>query len=214
MTVRQAEQRSTHQSKPGGKPAKDPNIADLEASISNQLGLKVQIIHKGDKGGEIRISYRIPGAAGRDHTPAEQAQLIGRRPTIANLTANRRGPALRPGRSGRHRAPGPPPRLRCWARWRPERVDIGDGADAAGGDHRNGQGAGEGGGRRHIHALQQPVAVDVGEKDGGDPGILEALAQFDRRQFADLRPALGGDLAALGVGADHDAAGEFARAPL
>ena len=32
--------------------AKDPNIADLEASISNALGLKVQIIHNGDKGGD------------------------------------------------------------------------------------------------------------------------------------------------------------------
>ena len=37
MTVRQAEQRSAKKAKPGGKPAKDPNIADLEASISNQL---------------------------------------------------------------------------------------------------------------------------------------------------------------------------------
>ncbi|HWU54764.1 MAG TPA: hypothetical protein VN175_04620, partial [Rhizomicrobium sp.] len=57
LTVRQAEQRSVKK-KPGGKPAKDPNIADLEASISNRLGLKVQIIHKGDKGGEVRISYK------------------------------------------------------------------------------------------------------------------------------------------------------------
>jgi len=58
MTVRQAEQRSVLKKKPGGKPAKDPNIADLEASISNRLGLNVQIIHKGDKGGEMRISYK------------------------------------------------------------------------------------------------------------------------------------------------------------
>jgi ParB family chromosome partitioning protein len=57
MTVRQAEQRSVKK-KPGGKPVKDPNISDLEASISNRLGLKVQIIHKGDKGGEMRISYK------------------------------------------------------------------------------------------------------------------------------------------------------------
>jgi ParB family chromosome partitioning protein len=57
MTVREAEQRSSKKPKPGGKPYKDPNIADLEMSISNQLGLKVQIIHKGDKGGEVRISY-------------------------------------------------------------------------------------------------------------------------------------------------------------
>ena len=58
LTVRQAEQRSVHKKKPGGKPVKDPNIADLEASVSNRLGLKVQIIHKGDKGGEIRITYK------------------------------------------------------------------------------------------------------------------------------------------------------------
>jgi ParB family chromosome partitioning protein len=57
MTVRQAEQRTPKKAKPGGKPAKDPNIADLEKSISNQLGLKIEIIHKGDKGGDVRISY-------------------------------------------------------------------------------------------------------------------------------------------------------------
>jgi len=57
MTVRQAEQRTPKKAKPGGKPARDPNITDLESSISNQLGLKVQITHKGDKGGDVRISY-------------------------------------------------------------------------------------------------------------------------------------------------------------
>ena len=30
----------------------------MEASISKRLGLKVQVIHKGDKGGEIRVSYK------------------------------------------------------------------------------------------------------------------------------------------------------------
>ncbi len=63
LTVRQAEQKSSEQRspsrrKPGGKSPKDPNVADLEASISNHLGLKVQIIHRGDKGGEMRISYK------------------------------------------------------------------------------------------------------------------------------------------------------------
>jgi ParB family chromosome partitioning protein len=58
MTVRQAEQRSVAKKKPGGKLAKDPNIADLEASISNRLGLRVEIIHKGDKGGEMKIAYK------------------------------------------------------------------------------------------------------------------------------------------------------------
>ena len=58
MTVRQAEQRSVKKGKAGGKPRKDPNIADLEANISNRLGLKVEIVHKGDKGGEVRIAYK------------------------------------------------------------------------------------------------------------------------------------------------------------
>jgi ParB family transcriptional regulator, chromosome partitioning protein len=56
MTVRQAEQRSAKK-KPGAKPPKDSNIVDLESRLSNSLGLKVQIAHKGDKGGEIRIFY-------------------------------------------------------------------------------------------------------------------------------------------------------------
>lgn len=58
LNVRQAEQRSAKKPKPGGKPYKDPDTAELEASISNRLGLKVEIMHKGDKGGEIRIRYK------------------------------------------------------------------------------------------------------------------------------------------------------------
>ena len=57
MSVRQAEQRSVAKKKPGGLKPKDPNITQLESSVSNKLGLKAQIIHRGDKGGEIRISY-------------------------------------------------------------------------------------------------------------------------------------------------------------
>jgi ParB family chromosome partitioning protein len=57
MTVRQAEQRSGSKKKLHSKPYKDPNVGQLEASISNHLGLKVQIVHKGDKGGEIRVTY-------------------------------------------------------------------------------------------------------------------------------------------------------------
>ena len=59
LTVRQAEQRSTPKTpKAGGQVHKDPNIADLESHISNALGLKVQVVHRGDKGGEMRISYK------------------------------------------------------------------------------------------------------------------------------------------------------------
>jgi ParB family chromosome partitioning protein len=58
LNVRQAEARAPHHRKPVGKAVKDPNIADLEANISNRLGLKVQVVHKGDKGGEVKIAYR------------------------------------------------------------------------------------------------------------------------------------------------------------
>jgi ParB family chromosome partitioning protein len=58
LNVRQAEQRSARKPRPGGKPHKDPDTTDLEASISNRLGLKVEIVHRGDKGGEIRIRYK------------------------------------------------------------------------------------------------------------------------------------------------------------
>ncbi len=58
LNVRQAEQRSAAKKKPVGAKRVDPNIHQLESSISNKLGLKVQIMHKGDKGGEIRVSYR------------------------------------------------------------------------------------------------------------------------------------------------------------
>ena len=63
MNVRQAEQRSVTKKKLTAPPPKDPNIKQLESSISNRLGLKVQVIHKVDKkgrelGGELRVSYK------------------------------------------------------------------------------------------------------------------------------------------------------------
>jgi ParB family chromosome partitioning protein len=59
MNVRQAEHRSkSRKTASGGQPLQDVNIKAMESSLSNGLGLKVQIIHKGDKGGEIRIGYR------------------------------------------------------------------------------------------------------------------------------------------------------------
>ncbi|MBV9046516.1 MAG: ParB/RepB/Spo0J family partition protein [Alphaproteobacteria bacterium] len=59
MNVREAEQRSKSKTAGGKRIAlKDPNTADLESRISNALGLKVQVIHKGSKGGEVRISYK------------------------------------------------------------------------------------------------------------------------------------------------------------
>ncbi|MDE2182545.1 MAG: ParB/RepB/Spo0J family partition protein [Alphaproteobacteria bacterium] len=59
LNVREAEHRSAAKKPKIHKaPVEDPNIRDLEDSLSNMLGLKVQISHKGDKGGEVRISYK------------------------------------------------------------------------------------------------------------------------------------------------------------
>jgi len=59
LNVRQSEQRSKSTKSPKKRPTEtDPNLRDLESRVSNALGLKVQVIHKGPKGGEVRISYR------------------------------------------------------------------------------------------------------------------------------------------------------------
>jgi len=59
MNVREAEQRSKSKAgKRGGKVADDVNVKAIESNISSLLGLNVKIVHKGDKGGEIRIHYR------------------------------------------------------------------------------------------------------------------------------------------------------------
>jgi ParB family chromosome partitioning protein len=59
LNVRQAEQRSTvHKSSKAKGAPEDPNTADLESRISNALGLKVKIVHKGSKGGEVRVAYK------------------------------------------------------------------------------------------------------------------------------------------------------------
>jgi ParB family chromosome partitioning protein len=59
LNVREAEQRSKSK-KPTrrGQNSEDPNIKSAESNLSNLLGLKVQIVHKGNKGGDIRISYK------------------------------------------------------------------------------------------------------------------------------------------------------------
>jgi len=59
LNVREAEQRSSIKKLPKAKlSAVDPNVRDLESKLSNALGLKVQVIHKGSKGGQVRISYK------------------------------------------------------------------------------------------------------------------------------------------------------------
>ena len=59
LNVRQAEQRSKERvSSKSRDETSDPNVRDLESNLSSWLGLRVQILHKGKKGGELRISYK------------------------------------------------------------------------------------------------------------------------------------------------------------
>jgi ParB family chromosome partitioning protein len=59
MNVREAEQRSKPKGgRRGGQVAEDVNLKAAESNISRLLGLKVKIVHKGDKGGDIRITYK------------------------------------------------------------------------------------------------------------------------------------------------------------
>jgi ParB family chromosome partitioning protein len=59
LNVRQAEQRSAKKPKSTHKaPVEDPNIKELEQSLSSVLGLKVQILDEPEKGGEVRIFYK------------------------------------------------------------------------------------------------------------------------------------------------------------
>src|SRR5665213_978204 len=59
LNVRQAEQRSpTKSGKTKSNTSSDPDVRALESNLSNMLGLKVHILHKGERGGELRIAYR------------------------------------------------------------------------------------------------------------------------------------------------------------
>jgi ParB family chromosome partitioning protein len=59
LNVREVEQRSqTHKSSKARAKQEDPNIKAMDESLSNALGLKVQVIHKDSKGGEVRIAYK------------------------------------------------------------------------------------------------------------------------------------------------------------
>ena len=59
LNVREAEQRSPAKVAKAHKThEKDPDTRALESSLGNMLGLKVEILDKGEKGGELRIAYR------------------------------------------------------------------------------------------------------------------------------------------------------------
>jgi ParB family chromosome partitioning protein len=58
LNVRQAERHTRAKSAKRPAAVKDADITALEKSLSNHLGLAVEIAHKGSTGGEIRIRYR------------------------------------------------------------------------------------------------------------------------------------------------------------
>lgn len=60
LNVRQAEQRSSNQKKPSPNRVleKDADTAALERDLTQRLGLAVNVHHRGDKGGELRVSYK------------------------------------------------------------------------------------------------------------------------------------------------------------
>jgi ParB family chromosome partitioning protein len=60
---------------------KDADTAALERNISDQLGLKVEIVHAGEKGGEVKVSYKT-----LDQLDEICRRLAGRGgPRISNL---------------------------------------------------------------------------------------------------------------------------------
>jgi ParB family chromosome partitioning protein len=58
LNVREAEQQAKPKRSTHAAAEKDPDTKAFEASLSDRLGLKVEILDKGKKGGEIRITYR------------------------------------------------------------------------------------------------------------------------------------------------------------
>jgi ParB family transcriptional regulator, chromosome partitioning protein len=58
LNVRQAERRSPKKKPRASASQSNADIRALETSLSNNLGLRVDIAHKGTTGGELRIAYR------------------------------------------------------------------------------------------------------------------------------------------------------------
>jgi ParB family chromosome partitioning protein len=59
LNVREAEEKSRKVKGKKKRPhGKDADTRALEQSLANQLGLNVNIAHKGDKGGELKIAYK------------------------------------------------------------------------------------------------------------------------------------------------------------
>ena len=58
LNVREAEKRSKPTKRGQKTQPKDADTRALERSITNSLGMNVEILHKGEQGGEVRIKYK------------------------------------------------------------------------------------------------------------------------------------------------------------
>src|SRR6218665_3990161 len=92
-----------------------------------------------------------------------------------------------------------------------QRLDVGYVRQAAGGDHGDRQRTRQLDGGVDVDAGQHAVAADVGVDDALAAVVLELLGQVDDLVAGQLAPAVGGDLAVLGVEADEDVAAEGGR---
>src|SRR5262245_45313907 len=91
-----------------------------------------------------------------------------------------------------------------------QRLYVINGGQPAGSHDRNARRTRQLGGRLQVQPLQDAVTLDVGVDDGCDARVLETACEIDHRKFGRFRPAFNGDLSALGVDADGNAAGEAA----
>src|SRR4051794_11483177 len=97
---------------------------------------------------------------------------------------------------------------------RQHRLDVLDRGEAAGGNHGNRDRIRQRDGRTEIQALEQAIARDVGEDDGGDAGVLEPLRDLQHRYLRGLGPTFDRDLAVTRIEPDRDPAGEFSCSSL
>ena len=93
---------------------------------------------------------------------------------------------------------------------RAELLDVGQRRQPARGEHRDRQHLGQLDGGVDVDAGQHAVAADVGVDDALDAVVLELLRQVGDLVAGELAPAVGRDLAVLGVEADDDVAAERA----
>ena len=81
LNVRQIEQARQEQNNKGGKKGKagkkrkDPNTVSMERSLSDTLGLAVEINHRG-RGGSVKIKYKTLEQLEDDRAPARGQEAV------------------------------------------------------------------------------------------------------------------------------------------